>query len=245
MAIIRGPKIVKSGLVLALDAADRNSYPTTGTTWADLSGNLYNSTLTNGPTFNSSNGGSIVFDGINDLGLINSANRLQFTNSQAYSISAWIFWTESSTALGTIFSYSKSTGSNDGYYLLLDNNVLKPGSFLFDYFDGVNYNSIQGNDNVIPKNTWVNLCGTCVTNTGVNTFVFYINGKITLPINRSTVIPPSSINYTGLNPVVGNRGATELQMFKGRVSSVLVYNKTLSATEVLQNYNSTKSRFGL
>jgi hypothetical protein len=245
MAANLGPKIVTSGLILELDAADRNSYIGSGTNWKDLSGNIYNSTLTNGPTFNSSNGGSVVFDGIDDLGLINSANRLQFTNSQAYSISAWIFWTESLTALGTVFSYSKSTGSNDGYYLLLDNNVLRPESFLFDYFDGVNYNSIQGNNNVIPKNTWVNLCGTCVTNTGAHTFVFYVNGQITSYTNRSTVTPPSSINYTGLNPVVANRGATALQMFKGRVSNVLVYNKTLSATEVVRNYNSAKSRFGL
>ena len=59
-------KIVTNGLVLSLDAADRNSYPGTGTTWRDMSGNGNNGTLTDGPTFNSNNGGSIVFDGTND-----------------------------------------------------------------------------------------------------------------------------------------------------------------------------------
>ncbi len=59
-------KIVTDGLVLALDAADRNSYPGSGTTWTDLSINKSNSTLTNSPIFNSSNGGSIVFDGVDD-----------------------------------------------------------------------------------------------------------------------------------------------------------------------------------
>ena len=66
MAISRGPKIVTNGLVLALDAADKNSYVGSGTTWKDLSGNSFNGTLTNGPTFSNTNGGAIVFDGTND-----------------------------------------------------------------------------------------------------------------------------------------------------------------------------------
>ena len=62
MGIFRGPNIVRSGLVLALDAADRNSYPGTGTTWNDLSGNGNNVTLTNGPTFYQNNLGNLLFD---------------------------------------------------------------------------------------------------------------------------------------------------------------------------------------
>ena len=58
--------IVKNGLILDMDAAKRDSYPGTGTAWNDISGFQYNGTLTNGPTFNSSNGGSIVFDGVDD-----------------------------------------------------------------------------------------------------------------------------------------------------------------------------------
>ena len=58
--------MIQDGLVLALDAGDKNSYPGSGTTWFDVSGNN-NGTLTNGPTFNSSNGGSIVFDGVDDF----------------------------------------------------------------------------------------------------------------------------------------------------------------------------------
>ncbi len=63
MAFIHSPKLVTSGLVLCLDAANKLSYPGSGTSWYDLSGNNYNGTLTNGPTFNNGNGGSIVFDG--------------------------------------------------------------------------------------------------------------------------------------------------------------------------------------
>lgn len=60
--------IVQSGLVLNLDAGVSDSYPGSGTTWSDLSGNANNGTLTNGPTYNSANGGSIVFDGVDDYG---------------------------------------------------------------------------------------------------------------------------------------------------------------------------------
>ena len=66
MAFIHSPKLVTNGLVLCLDAANKLSYPGSGTTWYDLSGNANNGTLTNGPTFNSANSGSIVFDYIDD-----------------------------------------------------------------------------------------------------------------------------------------------------------------------------------
>ena len=66
MGVFAGPEITESGLVLALDAGNLKSYPTTGTTWTDLSGRGNTGTLTNGPTYSSANGGSIVFDGVND-----------------------------------------------------------------------------------------------------------------------------------------------------------------------------------
>ena len=66
MALGHGPTVVTNGLVLALDAADRNSYPGSGTAWTDISGRGNTGTLTNGPTYSSANGGSIVFDGTND-----------------------------------------------------------------------------------------------------------------------------------------------------------------------------------
>ena len=72
MAINVRPSIVTSGLVLNLDAANMKSYPRSGTTWRDLSGLGNNGTLTNGPTFNSQNGGSIVFDGVDDYASINN-----------------------------------------------------------------------------------------------------------------------------------------------------------------------------
>ena len=66
MAIKHSPRIVTDGLVLYLDAANTKSYPGSGTTWTDISGKSNNGTLTNGPTFDSGNKGTIVFDGSND-----------------------------------------------------------------------------------------------------------------------------------------------------------------------------------
>jgi hypothetical protein len=97
MGFYRGANVVTSGLVLALDAANTKSYPGSGTTWSDLSGNGNTGTLTNGPTFNSANGGSIAFDGIDDytnLGLVT-----QLTNITNVSVNAWVYPVTSSTTV--------------------------------------------------------------------------------------------------------------------------------------------------
>ena len=74
MATLYAPRIVTDGLVLCLDAGNRKSYPGSGTSWVDMSGNNNTGTLTNGPTFGGGNGGSIVFDGVNDF--VNFSNYL-------------------------------------------------------------------------------------------------------------------------------------------------------------------------
>ena len=81
-----GP-IITSGLVLFLDAGNTSSYPGSGTTWTDLSGNGNNGTLTNGPTYTSSNGGAIVFDGINDF--VNSGSSISLPGD--ISVFAWVY----------------------------------------------------------------------------------------------------------------------------------------------------------
>ena len=68
MSVSNNPSIISNGLILALDAADKNSYPGSGTAWTDLSGNGNNGTLINGPTFNTGSLGNIVFDGVDDYG---------------------------------------------------------------------------------------------------------------------------------------------------------------------------------
>ncbi len=84
-----GPKIVDEGLVLCLDAANKLSYPGTGTTWTDLAGSN-NGTLTNGPTFDDEKGGSIVFDGSNDYANLGNASSLFPGPNITASLFCWI-----------------------------------------------------------------------------------------------------------------------------------------------------------
>jgi len=238
MASYSGPEINESGLILAVDAANTRSYPGTGTTWTDLSGNAINGILTLGPTYTSANGGSITFDGTDDYIQFGTQTRLQFTNTQAYTISAWIYWRPTAAAITTIASYGVAGGK--GYYLQADNGSIRAKSFFFDYFDGTNFIGIQGNANTLPTNQWVNIVG---TNSGANTaagLAVYINGTLASTTVRGNA-SPTSIDYTSCNFNIAARGNGAV--FPGNIAATQVYNRALTATEILQNYNATKDRY--
>jgi uncharacterized delta-60 repeat protein len=105
MGISYNPRIVTDGLVLALDAANPKSYPGSGTTWTDLSGNGNTGTLTNGPTYSSANGGSIAFDGVDDYSALTS----NYTLSAGWTLSFWGNPIFDSTVFANIVFYSAST----------------------------------------------------------------------------------------------------------------------------------------
>jgi hypothetical protein len=243
--IFGNPSIVTNGLILNLDAANTKSYPRTGTSWRDLSGNNNTGTLTNGPTFNSLNGGSIVFNGTNQYAELGSIPSLQFTNTQPFSISVWFRWTEATTAADNIYAYALLSGNNRGYYVGLDGGagtVVTNGLF-FDYFDGTTFRGIQSGTNSISKNIWYNVAVTSNSNsfTGMK---IYLNGSIlATTVRTSGNGTPSSINYTGLTAQVGARQATST--FGGNIGFTSIYNRELSASEIQQNYNALKSRFNL
>ena len=92
MSFNNGPTVVTNGLVLALDAGDRNSYVSGSTTWFDLTG-VNNGTLTNGPTFNTGSGGSIVFDGVDDYVNL-GANSSNYSRT-SFTIDSWVKFTNS------------------------------------------------------------------------------------------------------------------------------------------------------
>ena len=79
--------IVTDGLILYLDAANTKSYISGSTDWYDLTTYNNDGTLTNGPTFSSTNGGSIVFDGVNDYVQVNNSDILNPT--QTITLSVW------------------------------------------------------------------------------------------------------------------------------------------------------------
>jgi hypothetical protein len=223
-----GPRIVSNGLVLCLDAANKRSYPGTGTTWTDLSSNNNNFTLVNGPTFSASNMGSIVFDGTNDYLLINS---LVWNYNADFTIQFWF----NTNSLGGVNGYGLFFNGNTG---LNTNRVQISGNS--DGSIGLNTvgssvgDAFVGAAGLVTVGKWYNFAA--VRNSGVITV--YLNGTSVASGNVNYSVSQQSNLYVGF---IRSSGA--LWYLNGRMSSILINNRALSATEVLQNYNATKSRF--
>ncbi len=226
------PRIVTSGLVLALDAAERLSYPRTGTTWRDLSGNNNNGTLTNGPTFNAGNMGSILFDGVDDY-VENTSPNLGITGNASVTLSCWFYFTGGSNTY-VLLAYGNGPDALDTFALTVNTGY----SVTFS-FNGGSY--VGSNQNVITTNTWYNLVGTKTPGAINTTTKLYLNGSEISIVFASTDTP----NVVSRVIRVGRWVADAYPYyFQGRVANCLIYNRALSATEISQNYNAVKSRFG-
>jgi hypothetical protein len=241
MASIGGSNVVESGLVLSLDAANARSYVSGSTTWRDLLGNN-NGTLVNGPTFSTTNGGSIVFDGINDNTSF-SGNTLNYSpgTSGEISLEIWVYptgpytsYTEGSTTnLGGIFGqgyFGSSTGWGIGIFTASGIN-----SFSFQVRNSGTISNAAGS---FTNNNWYHVVGTFTRNENTR---LYINGVLTSTSSNTNI---GSLTIT---PSVNNANIGIINSFYSgcRVSTARIYNRTLSAQEVAQNFNATKSRFNL
>jgi len=217
MAFFRGPNVVTDGLVLALDAANPKSYVSGSTTWNDLLGNNNSGSLVNGPTFNSTNGGSIVFDGSNQYASFGS-----IMPSTAYT--KCVFFNISNlTAANNLIS---GGGAGTHYFYPGGGIYLRAG-----HFAGAELIS----NTPIVANTWYHGVVTFSTTLG---FSMYQNG-INVGNNASTN------TFTGGNIVyIGSYGPAS-NVLNGRIANAQIYNRVLSASEILQNYNAQKSRYNL
>ena len=226
MAFSNGPTVVTSGVVLALDAANRSSYPGSGTTWFDLSGNVNNGTLTNGPTYSTVNQGTIVFDGVDDY--IVSPNQMSVVAAGGNAtIEAFIYPTVL-TGTQCIFNLGQD-GSQFNYGMVLNLSTLRARNSNLDW-------SLTG---TVSANTWsyVAVVFTAAGATG------YING-LQVGSNASATVTTLSNNrfYT-----IGRRAYNNAsEFFTGNIALVRTYqNIALSAAQIQQNYSSIKTRFGL
>lgn len=215
--------ITTNGLVLNLDAGFIPSYSASGTSWYDVSTTGNNGTLVNGPTFNSSNYGSIVFDGSDDYCLCSSA--LNLTNS--VTIEAWIYPINYPSGVEGGFILS-----NLGYYLEYGTD-----GKLKSYFYGLSSQGYHLSTSSVPLNAWsyVNV----VRNKDNNTISFYINGVLDRTI---TGITGSIYSVGDGKPQIGGYTGSGYK-FNGRISNVRVYNRALSGNEIYQNYTTMSSRF--
>jgi hypothetical protein len=220
------PAIVTSGLVFNLDAGFTPSYPTINTTWYDISSGVNNGTLFNGPTYSSSNGGSIVFDGSNDYFRADNNTTL---DNQTITMESWNY-PNTLTQDGFLFEKGQVNTQYSNFYN-------SDGTF---YFRTVGLNiwdlTIYG-PSYLSANVWNHI----VCTYGAGTKTIYING---VQIAQQTGLTGTiSTNTTGL--YVGAYGPGSSYFFNGKIAVSRVYNKSLSATEILQNFNVQKTRFGL
>jgi hypothetical protein len=215
-----GKSIVTDGLVFYVDAANGNSYPGSGTTWADLAGSS-NGTLTNGPTFDSDNGGSIVFDGSNDYASFSNFTSVASTGTVCQWFKPTISWSNSNPAM-------RLSGIHSNWEF---GRTVFGGAFAFDLGAAIQLTTAQ---TTWSNSLWYNMVVTW--DTGANTSKVYIGGTLN---NSGTATNSSS---TGTFEIARSPGGTS-QVWNGNIASVKYYNKVLTATEILQNYNALKNRF--
>ena len=223
------PKIVNDGLVLYLDANAPNSYSQyfTPTTWKDLSGNNNNGTLINGPTFNSGNGGNIVFDGIDDYVNFSGTESgiLNFSTGN-FSLCCWVKPGSSITGDGIINKRFGSRGYRLDIYSAQGIRMLVVGD---------NAVTITANQ-IYTVGTWYYVVGVAEN----NTLKLYINSTLQ---NQTATYSGTLSNSAVLE--MGRMDNNNLYSLDASVAQALIYNRALSSQEVLQNYNATKTRFGL
>ena len=215
MASFAGPKIVTGGLKLFYDAANTDSYSGSGSTVYDLSGNSNHGTLLNSPTFSSDKGGCFVFDGTDD--------RISFSTVAIKTICFWGRLSSGFTSLGALLATSNNgdgslrvQGATGNFRASPDTNDFHKGSGLKEQL--------------------------------------MMNGEANLPSSDSNIIVPhgrTMLQDYYVGALGENRNLSTIshsfmsRRYKGRVYAVLLYNRHLTFSELLQNYNSFKGRFNL
>ena len=211
--------IITTGLVLNLDASNPLSYSGTGTTWTDLSGNGNNATLVNGTSYSSTNGGVIVLDGVNDYAFGNMTN---FNNSTSFTQTVWM---NSDTIKWDQFLISLIGGPPSQLYV----------GFYPSGIGGIgtrNYGDFESNDSIL-LNGWYMVTSTR-SSTGIGKI--YVNNQLKATGNFYTLGTVTQYN-------IGRYGGGNYH-FGGKIGASHVYNRDLTLSEIQQNFDATKSRFG-
>ena len=245
-------KIVTSGLVLNLDPSRSSSYPNSGTTWFDISGNGNNGTLTNGPVFGTASGGVISFDGVNDFVKI----PLNLSSYSQVTVEIWYKINPGGSNLaswgGMLWEHSSDWNTNGGGFGLSVNS----GGCSPD----LNYMHTNHNGGSGPMNyqynsgtTWschVNIFSTIADPTGR---LVYVNGQLTPFVSTNTCNGGAWSTSTATTTSTAFRNDFlylssrngQGAFINGNIGLIRIYGRKLSATEITQNFNATKSRFGL
>ena len=233
MSVSGGPDIVENGLVLCLDAGNTKSYPGSGTVWTDLSRSGNNGTLTNGPTFNIANGGSVVFDGVDDYAEIPTNAAIDNALAGQFTFEMWVMPLNAGLRYGKLFGKGTFNSRING--IVSDWNAagpLYPIGFQYRDASNVSVGPSMGN---VTFNNWYHLI---ITRNSSNLLSTFNNGIVASSTSESVNLGNSTFPIRLSDNSGGERRAS-------RIASFRFYTKGLSASEVLQNYNATKGRFRL
>ena len=203
----------------------------------DLAGNddnglLGNGTVANMPDYDFYNKGALTFNGTSDYITIPSSSNIK--NTSALSLEGWVFISSSMNYYGGIIG--KGTTDTDEEYCLLVHTVnskvyMDVGSTGGPYTDATFSFSL---------NTWYHIIGTHERIAGSSTIKIYVNGAL---LSGSTVNPTNAVNDNSTAVSIGSRFSDGTLPWNGKIANVKIYTKTLSAAEVLQNYEAQKSKF--
>ncbi len=246
MGIAYNTSIVAEGLVFALDAANPRSYSGSGITVNGLVSGL-GGTLINGVGFSSLNGGSFFFDGTNDQ--ISTVNiDLSYTNK--VTVSCWVKvlnYREVNGSSNIVFEFSSDYNSNTGSFVVAfaDGSGINAG--LYPVILGIRgnsgYNYAGYSKTLVNDLSWHHWGCIFDTSLSGNENILYIDG-----ISRTSVITPlqsdNSANFGNYKLFIGNRDSS-IYAANANITDFKIYNRALSATEIRQNYNATKKRYGL
>ena len=216
--------IVTNGLVLNFDAGFTPSYSRSGTTWYDLSYSGNNGTLINGPTYSSANGGSLTFDGTDDYASTNVSTTTLGMIGGSFTVCCWFYCDNISITDGGLVNSQTANSAGNAYEM------------------GVRFNSLwvgfYAGDQYVPilNNTWY--CAVHTYNYGTKSSKVYVNGVLGSSSIRTVNLASSANIRIGIY-------SSNNREFNGKINIVQIYNRELASTEVLQNFNAQKSRFGL
>ena len=235
MACNAGPDIIEDGLVLCLDAGNNNSYPKSGTTWSDLAGSN-NGTLTNGPTFDAGNAGSIVFDGSNDY-VAFSSNLSSMSN---VTVQGWI--KAHSFNRDAILSYAHPTSRASWIRFAVRTISGTTGKIAIGgQFGGTSHELTGGS--TLQQNVYYNVCFTA-NGSSWSCFINSEEESLSVLAGSNTGY---DFSYSGLSVLtIGNLDRFNfgnVDNFDGNISNISLYNRVLTADEIRRNYEATVGRF--
>jgi len=247
--------IVTDGLVFAVDAANYESYTSGSTTWSDMVGNGNNGTLVNGPTYDGANGGSIVFDGTNDYATFGNIllDTLAGTGNK-FTLCSWCNKNNSSTQGPLIVKNADSTAGANERHMAFSFRSNRIDLVLIEKPNNTGWVKVIQNTSDLEYGIWYYMCATydgSISSTNILDKVkLYINGE---EVSTFVLASSGTLNNTldgsnaplSIGSAVSSVGNTGSGKFPGKIGYNSIYNRVLTASEISQNYNALKGRFGL